>query len=157
MPFAVNRDPEGFFMLRSHLKKARSIRAAKYFMRASDLAAPSHLSVGSCFPRAELESGGAAVLVKGINCFRKSLPPPCPDALQRHLLRLSVTIWWGQSVRSSRGNDETLMQEGAVRELPLWERQPSLFLPRELPLLPRSGRSCWFWTWEGTLLLQTSC
>lgn len=56
MSFAVNRDPEGFFMLRSHLKKARSVRAAKYFIRASDLAAPSHLSVGSCFPRAELES-----------------------------------------------------------------------------------------------------
>lgn len=40
MPFAVNRDPEGFFVLRSRLK-GKSVRATNYFVRAL-LPLPTH-------------------------------------------------------------------------------------------------------------------
>lgn len=78
MPFAVNRDPEGFFILRSRQKEERSVRATKYFVRASGLAAPFPPVSGLQLPQRWVEGGRRAILVQGIDRFRKSPPPPRP-------------------------------------------------------------------------------
>lgn len=153
MPFAVNRDPEGFFMLRSHLKKARSVRAAKYFIRALDLAAPSHLSVGSCFPRAELES-------RGFDERNRLLREESPTSTPRCSAETFASALCDDMLRTVCTSHMEMMKlwckkvpEGAD----FMRKRTFAFSARKLLLLPRSGRSCWVWTWEGTFLLQTSC
>lgn len=47
--------------------------------------------------------------------------PSCTGLFQR-------SCSFPQTFFSPHGRDEALMQEGTVRELPLWEREPSLFL-----------------------------
>jgi len=55
--FAADRAPRGFFILRSRLKKGRSVRAARYFTRPSDPPAHSQPSAGCISRRAEHRTG----------------------------------------------------------------------------------------------------
>lgn len=144
MPFAVNRDPEGFFILRSRLKKERTVRATKYFVRASNLAAPSYPS-GSCSsPGAEQKVGRFAILVQWMDCFRKSLPPPRPrhsagafalthcDYTVRTECTSATEVCWPLALLPSRHH----WQQKLPQPFPsgsCWPVGPRLLL---LPLLP---------------------
>lgn len=71
MAFSVNRHLGGIFILRSRLKKRRSVWTRRYFVRASYLVAlfpPAH---GLQLPRCWVESGAAALSLLGADGLRK--------------------------------------------------------------------------------------